>query len=166
MKLLGVVMFAFAFTGCALLQQLEGDTSSSTTGAGGGSGASQGVDCGTDPNTSAILCLQNTLCAGITVDSSAYPGCGFRVNGTVVDIECSCSGYLCPLGATTCAEATTMLAASNYSQVCAPAATGNCAQGTPVASSGATTTSGGGSCDAQCRADCGADLNCIQGCGC
>jgi hypothetical protein len=166
MKFLGYLALAFAFMGCGILQQLEGDTSSTTSGAGGGTSAAQGVDCGTDPDTSAILCLQNTICSGITVDSSVYPGCGFRVSGTVVDIECSCSGYLCPLGASTCAEATTMLAAENYSQVCAPASTGNCAQGTPVATSGGTATSGGGSCDAQCRADCGADINCIQGCGC
>jgi hypothetical protein len=166
MKVVGFLGFALAFMGCGLIQQLEGDTSSTTTGAGGGSGVAEGAECGTDPSTSAILCLQNTLCAGITIDSSVYPGCGFRVNGTVVDIECSCSGYLCPLGASTCAQATTMLAAENYSQVCAPASSGNCAQGTPVATGAAATSSSGGSCDTVCRSECGADINCIQQCGC
>jgi hypothetical protein len=163
----------FACTvGCGLIPGLGGDGSggSSSSSAGGStSSIPTGVDCGTDPNTGAVLCLGNTLCTGITVDSSVFPGCGFRITGEVVDIECSCNGYLCPLGATTCADATTKLGSENLGIVCEALSTNGCVQGTaPAASTAAASSSGGSSstCDTECRDECAGEPTCIQNCGC
>jgi hypothetical protein len=85
----------------------------------------------------------------------------------LLDIECSCSGMLCPLGATSCSDATAKLADQNYGVVCAQVSAGTCLQGTPVAnSSSATSSSGGGTCDTVCRDECAGEPTCLQGCGC
>jgi hypothetical protein len=164
-KIHAAAALALAVVGCNLLQQLEGGGSGGSEAApaaGGAKAAATGVDCGVDPQTSATLCLATTLCPGITIDSSVYPACGFRVRGAVVDVECSCSGSLCPLGATTCAQAGELLASENYGVVCAQISASLCVAG--VSASGSS--SSGGSCDTVCRDECGGDPTCIEACGC
>ena len=128
----------------------------------GSSGPAQGSNCGTDPDTSAVLCLGSNVCPGLAIDSSAFPGCGFRVSGDIVDIECSCSGFLCPLPAASCADAATKLTDANYGVVCSQLSNGTCAEGTPAASS-SSSSSAGGTCDPTCRSECGGAPACIQG---
>ena len=168
MKLLVPAALALAVSGCAMLQALDGGGAggaSTTTGTGGATTAAQGASCGTDPDTSAILCLASTVCPGLTIDSEVYPGCGYRVNGGALDIECSCSGWLCPLGAASCADAKLKLADQNYGVVCSQAAGGTCAQGTPVGATPSSSSSGG-TCDTTCRTECAGEPTCIQACGC
>jgi hypothetical protein len=160
-------LLTLALSGCALLQQLDGGgtggTATTPPAASGSSAGAQGTNCGTDPDTSAVLCLGSTVCPGLTMDTSVFPGCGFRVNGAAVDIECSCSGWLCPLGATSCSDAQSKMMAENYSVVCSQLGTAACVQGKPVASS---SSSSGGTCDTTCRDECAGEPNCIQLCGC
>lgn len=168
MKILAAAALALLVSGCAILQALEGGGgtggSSSGSGAGGGSSSAQGINCGTDPDTSATLCLGSSVCPGLVVDSEVFPGCGYRVKGNTVDIECSCGGFLCPLGATSCADAKQKLTDENYGVVCSQVGAGACVEGTPAASS--TSSSSGGSCDTACRNDCAGEPTCIQACGC
>ena len=171
MKILVLAALAASVLGCGLIQALEGGggTGGSTaTGAGGVSATPGGVDCGTDPETSAVLCLGNTLCPGLMIDQEVYPGCGFRVAGATIDIECSCNGFLCPLAASSCADATAKLMADNYGVVCSQLSGGTCVQGTPVATTTAASSAGGGSstCDTTCRSECGGEPSCLQLCGC
>jgi hypothetical protein len=168
-KSLLVVTIASCLVGCGLIQALEGGGaggSSAATGTGG-TPTVGGVNCGTDPETSAVLCLGNNACPGLTIDTETYPGCGFRIAGAAVDVECSCSGFLCPLGATSCADAQTKLADQNYGVVCAQVSGGTCIQGTPVpTSTTAASSSGSGTCDTVCRTECAGEPTCIQACGC
>jgi hypothetical protein len=165
-KLSLAALSTLALAGCGILQALEGGGGtggSAATTAAGGSAAPQGIDCGTDPNTSATLCLGSTVCPGLLIDTQVFPGCGFRVQGSAVDIECSCSGFLCPLGAATCADAQTKLMAESYGVVCNQLGAGSCAQGTPAA---ASASSSGGTCDTTCESECAGEPTCIQLCGC
>ena len=172
MKILVVAaLVAAGLVGCNMIQQIEGGTSSSTGAGGsvttgtGGSAAAQGTGCGVDPDTGATLCLGNSLCPGVTVSTEAFPACGFRIDGTVIDIECSCGYSLCPLRATTCATAAQLLASQNEGAVCAQLSLGNCTAGTPTTTTSSSSSSGG-TCDTTCRAECGGDPTCIEACGC
>ncbi len=176
MKTFVVVAAALAavgLVGCGLIQQIEGGTSSgggssAASGAGGtSSGVAVGESCGVDPDTGATLCLGNSLCPGVTVDSSVFPACGYRVDGTVVDIECSCGYSLCPLGATSCAAAQALLARDNEGIVCAQVSAGTCSAATPTTTTAASSSStSGGTCDTTCRDECGGDPDCLLACGC
>jgi hypothetical protein len=172
---------ALLLAGCGLIQGLEGggsggSTSAATSTVAAGTGAAQGINCGVDPNTSATLCLGITTCPGLTIDQEVYPECGFLVQGSVVNVECSCGGYLCPLGTTTCTDAQTLLAQSNEGQVCAKVSDGSCIEGTPATtasttagattSAGTTSVSSGGSCTQCCISSCDNDPVCLQACGC
>lgn len=165
--LLGTLLLSLP--GCGLLgvdSGSGGGASVSSASSGSSSGAAQGSSCGTDPTTGATLCLGNSLCPGVTVDSSVFPECGFLVSGSNIDVECVCGSYLCPLGSTaTCAALTTLLAQSNEGAVCAQASAGQCVQlsGSGTASS---SSSGSSSCDTTCRDECGEDPTCIEACGC
>lgn len=121
-----------------------------------------GLGCGQDPNTGATLCLGISSCPGLTVDTQAYPGCGFRVSGgNAIDLECACNDYVCPLGvATTCAQASKLMADQSQALVCAQIGEGRCTMGTPVTQPPAST------CDKVCQSECGGDPNCIRACGC
>jgi hypothetical protein len=166
--LLAFVLSSVTVAGCGLVPSIGsgGGTGGSTTAGTGATTTVGGTECGVDPETSATLCLGNNACPGVTIDTEVYPGCGFRINGTAVDIECSCSGFLCPLGATSCGDATTKLAADNVGVVCAQVSAGTCTQGTPVASSSTSSSSGSGTCDTTCRDECGGEPTCLQQCGC
>jgi hypothetical protein len=164
-----ILLFALcvSVTGCGLIQSLLGDGSSGQGGSTGtGDTGPQGIDCGTDPETSVTLCLGTSLCPGMLIDTEAYPACGFRMNGGVLDVECSCNGMLCPLGAVgSCDDLKTAFANSNEGTICAQVSAGTCTQGTPMATSSSAAT-GGGTCDVACRDECAGDQTCIQSCGC
>jgi hypothetical protein len=75
-------------------------------------GATRGTGCTTDPDTGAVLCAAIDNCPGLVLDTDVMNGCGFRLHAaTTIDLECSCSGALCPLGvAKSCAAAQDLLA--------------------------------------------------------
>jgi hypothetical protein len=138
-------------------------------------GMATGTGCGSDPTTGVTLCTGTTECPGVTVDPSVFPGCGFYISGSSLNLECLCSGYLCPMGAvTTCAAAASLLQATNEGTVCGGVTTNACAQipGTGAggtAGSGAAADAGMGSgtgCDTTCEAMCAGEPDCIQLCGC
>src|SRR5215472_13014461 len=121
--------------------------------------APTGVGCGTDPNTGATLCLGISSCPNLSIDPGAYPDCGFRVLPGVIDIECSCSGELCPLGtATSCTEAARLLREQNEGVVCQQIVEGRCTGGSPSG----TQDAGAGTCDPSCRDSCAGSPPCIQ----
>jgi hypothetical protein len=89
--------------------------------------APQGIDCGPDPYTGVVLCSAISSCPNIYVDYDLYPGCGFRVHGSVLDLECACYGQLCPIGVTSsCDEAAKLLANQSAYAVCAQINEGRC----------------------------------------
>jgi len=145
--------------------QLAGESTdagaSEDAGDGGTADASPaGTGCGQDPYTGATLCLGISSCPDLTVDQVAFPGCGFRPSGgTLLDLECSCSGYLCPVGvATSCSQAQALMQQQNQSLVCAQVSAGGCVQG--AGTSHPTT------CDQTCAGACVDDPACISACGC
>jgi hypothetical protein len=159
---------AFLFLASCL--QISTDTGDGTSGGTGGatSGASApgggtGVDCVTDPATGVVLCAELSTCPGLSVDPSAFAGCGFRTGGAAIDLECLCSGSLCPIGVpTTCAQAAQLLTGQTVLQVCQQVAEGLCVPvETPDA--GASVAPG---CDRTCQSQCGAAADCLQICGC
>jgi hypothetical protein len=118
-----------------------------------------GAACGKDPDTGVTLCSAVSVCPRIVVDPDLFPGCGFRVHGDVLDLECACFGALCPIGvAATCTQVEQLLGAQTQSSVCAQVNEGRCTQ--PVGT-GAEST-----CDKSCASQCGGDPSCIQYCGC
>lgn len=163
-----IVSLAFAWlmlsaSGCLLLEGLgsNGQGGSAPSTSEPDAGSAQGIHCGQDPDTSFTLCLGISLCPGLSVDQEAFPGCGFRVNSHRLDVECSCSGFLCPLGvASDCAAVQSLLSQSYAGAVCAQISAGVCTEGTPVVSLGSST------CDPVCRSECAGMPTCIQACGC
>jgi hypothetical protein len=153
---------------CLQISTDTGDGTSGSTGSSGASGSTAasggtGIDCTTDPATGVVLCAQLSTCAGVSVDPSALAGCGFRTGGAAIDLECLCSGSLCPIGVpTTCAEAAQMIGAQTVLQVCQQVAAGLCV---PVEApdAGATVAPG---CDRNCQNQCGSAADCLQLCGC
>jgi hypothetical protein len=131
-----------------------------------------GTGCGADPTTGVTLCLGTNACPNLTVDTSAFPSCGFRPGaGSAFDLECLCNGTeLCPIGAPSSCDSATQLLAQQQSalQVCQQVSTGTCLSLEVDAGSG----SGGGgtsslssACQA-CVATCGSTPACFQSCGC
>ena len=87
----------------------------------------QGIDCGKDPYTGAILCSGVSTCPGLLVDHDVYPDCGFRIRGTAFDLQCPCYGGLCPIGSpSTCQDAQALLNAQSEYIVCAQFNEGRC----------------------------------------
>jgi hypothetical protein len=109
------------------------------------------------------LCTAISTCPGISVDHDVYPDCGFRIQGTVLDLECLCSGSICPIGVpATCAQAQQLLAQQTQVAVCTQVSEDRC---TGV-SGGPTSDAGGGGCDQTCASQCAGDPGCIKICGC
>lgn len=168
MKYAFVGALFLSLPGCGLLGVGDGSGaggSSSGATSTSDSGAAVGSGCGSDPNTGETLCLGNSLCPDITVDASVFPECGFLIDGSAIDVECVCGGYLCPLGpSATCAEVATLLAQTNEGTVCGQLSTGACVQ----ISTGSTASSSGGSsgCDTDCRDACDGTPSCLEACGC
>ncbi len=151
----------------------SGSTSSSTP-TSGDDGGTGGISCGEDPTTQITLCSGLGACPAVTFDPSALAGCGFRVHdGTaIIDLECVCGDYLCPIGVPdTCAQAATLLDGLTSLVVCEEVSEGKCVQeALPEAGAGSTTgTSGTGSsstCITGCITSCGTAPDCLQLCGC
>jgi hypothetical protein len=133
-----------------------------------------GAGCDVAISGGAALCTAISLCPSIAVDPATFSGCGFRIRGDVLDLECECSGFLCPIGApTTCAEVGTLLSQQNSDAVCSQMTAGTCIQEVSAAvtttSDAATTMNPMGTspgCDTTCESECVGDPNCIQACGC
>jgi hypothetical protein len=144
--------------------------SNSDSGASGSAGAATdsdaaapatGSNCGVDPSSGISLCLGISSCPGARVDPDQLPGCGYRISGTIIDLECLCDGSLCPMGsAASCLDAKALLMDQSAQGVCAGVADGRCTalKDTPVVSSS--------TCDKNCRSECGGDPNCVTLCGC
>ena len=149
-----------------------GDSSggAASGGAAGGPASDGGVpvsgtNCGVDPSSGIALCLGISSCPTVLVDPDQFPGCGYRIAGAVIDLECLCNDSLCPMGsAASCADAKALLADQSAQGVCAGIAEGRCS----VVSQSATNTNGNASssCDKDCRAECAGDPGCITLCGC
>lgn len=131
------VAVAVASSGCIAFnfgsKKSSGDAGSSDGGTSDassdavGTTTAQGIDCGPDPDTGVVLCSAISTCPNIYVDYDLYPGCGFRVHGSVLDLECACYGMLCPIGVTTsCTEAAKLLSSQSQYAVCAQVNEGRC----------------------------------------
>jgi hypothetical protein len=170
-RLLSVLILA-SLSACLKIGTPGDSTGGSTSGGSGGAvstdagvSVASGIDCGVDPASGVALCLGITSCPTVVVDADQMPGCGFRISGNVIDLECLCNDSLCPVGsAASCADAKALLADQTSQGVCAGIAEGRCT----TVSQSATSTSGtaSSSCDKSCRADCGGDPACIAFCGC
>jgi hypothetical protein len=121
-----------------------------------------GVDrgCVVDPLSHATLCTSIALCPGLAIDHDQFPDCGFRTGSGLIDIECVCDNYLCPLGTTlTCAQAHNLLASQFEVLACTQVSEGRCAPRSVVAPSDSW-------CDETCRAACTGVPRCMRACGC
>lgn len=88
-----------------------------------------GIECGPDPDTGVILCVGNENCPSVSVDQDLYPGCGYVIHAdpTVLDLECSCYGQICPIGiASTCDQATALMQDQSQYTVCMQVDEGRC----------------------------------------
>lgn len=165
---------ALALVACGLPGVSTGDdagssSSSGSTSADGGARVT-GAGCGQDPQTGTTLCAAVSSCPNLVIDTDQYPGCGFRVHGDLLDMECVCNDSLCPIGiASTCAQAKQLLDAQNVTAVCTQVNEGRCAAlaPAPASSSGSSGSSGAASsCDRTCASECAGDPGCIRICGC
>lgn len=131
--------------------------------AAGSSGvAAAGLQCGTDAASGISLCLGITSCPGVTVDSDQFPSCGYKINGSAIDLECLCGDSLCPMGlAASCADAKMLLGDQSALGVCAKVADGKC-QVVKQTATGNTS----GSCDKDCQSQCAGEPGCLSFCGC
>jgi len=149
----------------------------SDAGAGGNAGAAGsspldaglppalGTQCGVDPSSGITLCLGITSCPTVIVDPDQLPGCGYRISGSAIDLECLCNDSLCPVGsAASCGDAKALLAEQSAQSVCAGIAEGRCTVVNPSKMNASSNT--GASCDKNCRAECSGNPDCIALCGC
>jgi len=143
----------------------DGATQASTSGAGGAAEMATGVDCGKDEQSGAVLCLGISSCPMLLVDTERFPGCGFKIHGDAIDLECVCNGAsLCPVGvAKSCDDARALIADGNAGVVCSEIANGVC---TDLAPNAVAASSSSGTCTSSCQMDCGGDPGCLQLCGC
>lgn len=176
-----IVVMTLSLSGC-VMPTSGADAGTSNTGSTSDAGGSpptgenaMGAGCGTDPTTGVTLCLATSLCPDVSVNPSNFPECGFRINGDILDLECLCSGYLCPMGATsTCAQASQILAQQNEGSVCNAVTDNACAQLTSASATVGSSSVGtedagsgtGSGCDPVCESDCAGEPDCIQLCGC
>lgn len=120
-----------------------------------------GDKCAIDSISGVTLCTKISLCPGLLVDHDLYPDCGFRLPGASIDLVCVCGEVICPVGvALDCAQAKELLDTQSESAVCVQQAEGRCAPRSPAKPGRAP------SCDANCAAECGADVSCRKICGC
>jgi hypothetical protein len=118
------------------------------------------LGCIVDPLSRVTLCTSIALCPGLAVDHDRFPHCGFRSGGGLIDLQCFCDNFLCPLGATlTCGQAGDLLSSQFEESACLQVNEGRCAPRSTVPPTGST-------CDKNCAASCGGDLGCIRLCGC
>jgi hypothetical protein len=139
------------------------DAGLSDAGSGQGGPTPTGTGCGTDPQTGATLCAGVDTCPGLAFDPSAWPACGFRVQGgALLDLECVCGSSLCTVGlAATCAQAAQLLTQQNDLMVCQQVSEGHCVALTPPDAGNVPST-----CNQTCQIGCGTAPDCLQLCGC
>jgi hypothetical protein len=163
----GAALLALGLLGCSSVGLKSGAGTDAGVPPPGTSDASAadaptGAGCGVDPASGVTLCTSVSTCPQLAVDHDLYPDCGFRVRAGTLDIECACSGELCPLGvASTCTEAKQLLAQQSELAVCQQVNDGRCTGGGGPVDSGPAST-----CDPTCRDSCVGDPTCIQSCGC
>ena len=105
------------------------------------------------------LCEDLSTCPGVGIDPNAFPDCGYSIHNDLIDPECLCYGYACPMGAPqNCGDMAALLV-SGVSQrgICENVLAGHCrdlgADGTPS--------------DCQiCKDNCYGIQTCIWACGC
>lgn len=174
--LAGLAMYAFGLSlvaACALDGLSTNLGSSRTPSADGGASSSssadagiQGAGCTRDTESGQVLCTATSLCPNVVVDTGAFPGCGFRIEGAAVDLVCGCAGLLCPMGAfKTCAQASQLLLTQNQQGICMQLGEDRCFPPTSASSSGKTPGSKN-TCDSECLAQCGGGAACASLCGC
>jgi hypothetical protein len=169
---LATAPLAVFMAGCLQIDTGDGDagTSSTSTSSTADTGttttttttAATGSGCTSDLGGGTVLCTGISLCSAVTVDHDQFPDCGFRINGTALDLECDCDGQLCTLGVpATCAAASQILADQTEVLACEAVNNGTC---TALGAADAGTTTG--TCDQECESSCGGAPSCIQLCGC
>jgi hypothetical protein len=147
----------------------EGGVSATGLVDGGAAGPTAlGADCITEPSTGVQICSAISVCPNVVVDHDIYPDCGWRIRGQALDLECACSGMVCPLGApATCDQAAKLMADQTEQIVCQQVNDGRCTPGTATGSSGSSGASGSTStCDTTCAGECHNDPSCLLLCGC
>ncbi len=157
-----------SLAGCVQLGQAsdsgaaDADAGTGIGGTDNGAGrAATGTSCGADPSSGISLCLGSSSCPGVKVDPDQFPGCGYRISGTTIDLECVCGDALCPMGSgASCLDAKALLADQSALGVCATVAEGRCETIETHAVSSPST------CDKDCRSRCSGDPNCFTLCGC
>ena len=118
------------------------------------------LGCIVDPLSRVTLCTSIALCPGLAVDHDRFPHCGFRTGAGLIDLQCLCDIFLCPLGATlTCGQARDLLATQFELNACLQINENRCALRSTVPPTGT-------SCDKNCAAMCAGDPGCIRLCGC
>jgi hypothetical protein len=86
------------------------------------------LGCVVDPLSRVTLCTSLAICPGLAVDHDRFPNCGFRSGSGVIDVQCFCDSYLCPLGATlTCKQARDLLETQFEVLACSQVSEGRCA---------------------------------------
>jgi len=127
-------------------------------------GTVAGSNCTEQPG-GIILCEQIAACPGVDVDPGALPDCGFRLEGAAsIDLECECSGLLCPIGVPeSCENAAQLLQGQSSLVVCEQASVGLCL-GTGASDGGNAGAASG--CDTECESECAGAPGCILACGC
>lgn len=124
-----------------------------------------GADCITEATTGVHICSAISTCPKVVIDHDIYPNCGWRIRGQALDLECACSGMVCPLGSpANCDQAAKLLADQTEQLVCQQLNEGRCTAGTatPGSSSGKPTST----CDGVCAGECHNDPSCLRLCGC
>jgi hypothetical protein len=118
------------------------------------------LGCIVDPLSRVTLCTSIAVCPGLAVDHDRFPHCGFRPAAGLIDIECFCDNFVCPLGATlTCGQARDLLMTQFELNACLQVNDGRCAPRS-------VTPPTGTSCDKNCASMCAGDPGCIKLCGC
>lgn len=128
--------------------------------------AAGGTNC-TDQAGGVVLCEQIAACPGVQVDPGALPNCGFRLgSATPIDLECECSGVLCPIGAPqSCENAAELLQGQSSLVVCEQASENLCLGIGESESEGGNVGAAPG-CNTVCETECAGAPACIQLCGC
>ena len=123
-------------------------------------GGAGDIGCVLDPLSRVTLCTAIGLCPGLPVDHDRFPNCGFRAGTGLIDVQCFCDEFLCPLGASlTCGQARELLATQFELTACAQVSEGRCARRSALPPTGTT-------CDKNCAATCAGDPGCLRLCGC
>jgi hypothetical protein len=187
---LGVLLVGLVVA-CTAQQVLDGvgigDGSSQDSGVAVDAGSDAdaavlGASCGVENGTGLILCRATDQCPTVVVDAEAFPDCGYRIRGSVVDLVCACGTQLCSMGVyLTCAQAAQLLTSQTEQAVCQQVSENRCttvdstssssSSSSSTSSSSSSSTSSSGSsgkagCDRGCLADCGGGAACASVCGC